>query len=397
MKRKITYIALAVLILVGGASLVKNKVGDVGPALDFTSNNSADELDKAAERQSTQTGESIKLPLKVEDGWQVGLFAKGTPGARDLEFSPGGTLIVSLTQSGRVVALPDQDRNGQVDEVKTLIQNLKEPHGLAFYNGQLYVAENNRVVRYHFDEKTLAVKVDKTIIPNLPTGGHDAHTIVFDSSGQLFLKVGSSCNVCIEKDERRATILTSDHDGQGLKVYAEGLRNAPFMVFQPESKELWVTEMGRDWLGDNLPPDEVNIVKEGINYGWPNCYGNQVHDTDFDKNGFDCRQTEPAAHEFPAHSAPLGLAFMPKEFAATNRGNLLVAYHGSWNRSSPTGYKVVKLNVNNGKITGPEDFLTGFLEGSTATGRPVDLIFAKEGSLYISDDKAGAIYIVVKK
>ena len=200
------------------------------------------------------------------------------------------------------------------------------------------------------------------------------------------------------------------------KIFASGLRNSVFFTWHPKTKKLWATDMGRDFLGDNLPPEEINIVEEGKHYGWPYCYGHQVYDIDFDtskKVEEFCKTTEPSHIEYQAHSAPLGLAFIPTNvvnpFATANKlttsvwpeeyaDDLLVAYHGSWNRTEPTGYKIVRMKLDaKGSYEGAEDFITGWLRDREVSGRPVDLLFDADGTLYISDDKAGVIYRVTQK
>ena len=374
--------------------LIKQKIGDVRPAILPPSRNIAE---TNTPNQPQQPGSALDFPLKVPAGFEIGIFAKDLGSARDLEYSPGGVLLVSSPSTGTVYALPDRNNDGKADEVKPVITNLNSPHGLAFHNGKLFIAESTQLARYNWDENNLKATFDKTLM-NLPTGNHSAHTIIFDKTGRLFVKIGSSCNVCVED---RGLIKVTDQNGNNPKTYATGLRNAPFMVFNPKTDDLWVTEMGRDYLGDNLPPDEINIVKEGKNYGWPYCYGNKVHDDNFDKRPIGanfCGQTEAPIFEIPAHNAPLGLAFIESsQFPSEWQGDLLVALHGSWNSSVLVGYKVVHLKVNGNTITDSDDFITGFLSGSSALGRPVDLLFDKNGSLYLSDDKAGVIYKIVKK
>ncbi|MFI5205702.1 MAG: PQQ-dependent sugar dehydrogenase, partial [Candidatus Paceibacterales bacterium] len=176
----------------------------------------------------------------------------------------------------------------------------------------------------------------------------------------------------------------------------------PFIQFNPKTGELWGTEMGRDYLGDNIPPDEINIIREGVNYGWPNCYGDRVADTSFNQDA-TCQFTQSPIYQIPAHSAPLGLTFInSSQFPADWQGDLLVAYHGSWNRTLPTGYKVIHMKVNGNTISGVSDFLTGFIgvgakSGADALGRPVDLTFDKSGNLFLSDDKTGDVYIIQKQ
>lgn len=193
------------------------------------------------------------------------------------------------------------------------------------------------------------------------------------------------------------TILISDPAGSTPRIFAKGLRNSVFITLNEKTNEIWVTEMGRDFLGDEIPPDEVNIIKDGGDYGWPYCFGEQIYDTNFgQKDSSYCQNTISPIHKIPAHSAPLGLTFINSpQFPSDWQGDLLVAYHGSWNRSVATGYRVVRMKVNGNAISGEEDFLTGFLSGSQTLARPVDLIFDKAGSLYISDDKEGYIFKII--
>jgi glucose/arabinose dehydrogenase len=237
-------------------------------------------------------------------------------------------------------------------------------------------------------------------------GGHYTRTIMFAPDGRLLTSVGSSCNVCNEEDWRRATVLVSDDEGNNLQVFAKGLRNSVFMATHYGTGDIWATEMGRDNLGDNTPPDEINIVKEGGFYGWPICYGKNIHDTNFDKNTYirnPCDETFgeiPSHIDLQAHSAPLGLAFVPEDppgagWTQEYWNDVLVAFHGSWNRTEPTGYKIVRIKLDaQGNYQGQEDFITGWLKDNRALGRPVDILVQPYGVMYISDDKAGVIYKV---
>jgi len=192
----------------------------------------------------------------------------------------------------------------------------------------------------------------------------------------------------------------TDKEGSGFHQFASGLRNSVFMVNHPVTGEIWATEMGRDFLGDNLPPDEINIIREGKSYGWPYCYGNKIQDKKFDSSDKAkqiCENSEPAKIEIPAHSAPLGLAFFPENSAWPRDywNNLLVAYHGSWNRTEPAGYKIVRYKLDReGTILGQEDFISGWLAGKNATGRPVGILIQPDGKIFISDDKAGVVYLI---
>jgi glucose/arabinose dehydrogenase len=359
--------------------------------------------------QASANATDADMPLTLAPGFSISIFAKGLGKPRVMALDPDGNLLVSIPSQGRVVALPDRNKSGIADRIVTVIDGLNRPHGLAFRCApecKLYIAEENQVNEYSYDSKNLkAVKQRK--IADLPAGGfHVTRTLLFlpkPHDDQLLISVGSSCNVCVEKDWRRAKILVVPVGGGVLKPFASGLRNAVFMTMHPKTKQVWVTEMGRDMLGDDLPPDEINIVEQGKDYGWPFCYGKNVRDTDFASHEPTvCREPEktPSAIDIPAHSAPLGLAFFPEHgWPQEFHNDLLVSYHGSWNRSVPTGYKVMRYRLDEtGRPRGVEDFITGWLaKDGTASGRPVDILIRPDGSIFISDDKAGVIYRVSRK
>lgn len=360
--------------------------------------------------EKTSPNTVTDISFNVSGDFTVRVFAKDLGKPRVLKFSPGGTLLASVPSDNLVYALPDKDNNGVADSKKVIVSNEDHVHGLAFYpsngassayNGKLYIADVNKVVRYNWDEEKQEASKDKILFSLPPNGNHNNRVITFSEDGRMFISLGSTCNVCDEPSEKGGSVLISDAQGSAPKVFAFGLRNAAFTTINPVTKELWGVEMGRDFLGDELPPDEVNIIKEGKNYGWPNCYGNKIHDTNFDKNQYfvdPCKDTEAPIFQIPAHSAPLGITFINStQFPESWQGDLLVSYHGSWNRSVPDGYKVVRMKVEGNTITGVEDFLTGFIQGKDVSGRPVDLIFDKNGNLYLSDDKAGNVYIIQKK
>jgi glucose/arabinose dehydrogenase len=344
------------------------------------------------------------FPLKLPPGFSISIFAKNLGNPRVLGLDASGTLLASVPSQGRLVALPDADRDGVSDKIVTVVSNLNRPHGFAFHphhSRKLYIAEVEQVAAYEYDPHTLKA-ANKQKIAELPSGGrHWTRTLLFSPDAQrLLISVGSSCDTCVEKDPRHGTIQVVAAGGGSLKPFATGLRNAPFMTRHPVSGHVWVTEMGRDFLGDNLPPDEINIVHEGKDYGWPWCYGQQIHDNDFDPTGKKksfCKETAPSHIDIPAHSAPLGLAFFPATPAWPQEyhHNLLVAYHGSWNRTIPTGYKVVRYKLDDqGKYLGEEDFITGWLTSEGALGRPADILIRPDGVMFISDDKAGVVYRV---
>lgn len=346
-------------------------------------------------------GGDVEFPLQVPEGFRLGLFAdlKGQL-PRVLEFGPQGVLFASLTKIGEVVALPDRNRDGIADEIIEVLTDLDRPHGLAFKDNKFYVAETDKIVVYDYDSAAIAASNPETIF-TLPAGGRHFTRTIAIYEDKLYTSVGSSCDTCFEDDEKRAAILVSDLNGENLRVFAKGLRNTVFFTFG-ELGRMWGNDMGRDFLGDNLPPDELNIISEGQDYGWPLCYGNRVHDKVFDKNVYKespCKSTVPPVFRYPAHVAPLGLTFIDSEiFPLEDQGDLLSVFHGSWNSSQPVGYKIVKLDVIADNVFESEDFITGWITSDgDVLGRPVDLKFDNRGLLYISDDKAGLIYILTKE
>lgn len=338
--------------------------------------------------------------LKVPDGFHVTVFAE-VDAPRMFAFSPGGVLLVSTPDESKVVALPDSKHAGKADRVVEVLTGLKEPHGIAFYEGKLYVAENDKVRRYDWDETNLRAANPK-LLTDLPgRGGHSTRTILFHG-GKMYVSAGSSCNVCIQKDSRRATVMEFNSDGSGQKIFAKGLRNAVGLAVNPKTDTVWVTVNGRDMLGDDLPPETIyDLGQGGVDAGWPYCYGDRIPDPQFTKPGDNrCQSVIEPKVQMQAHSAPLGLAFYEgSAFPSEYRNNIFVAFHGSWNRSVPTGYKVVriKLDEKGQPVGGPQDFITGWLApGETRKGhwmgRPAGITFGSDGSMYVSDDAGGKIY-----
>jgi glucose/arabinose dehydrogenase len=339
--------------------------------------------------------------LKVPPDFHIGVFAEaGHP--RHMAFSSQGVLLVTDTFNGTVRAYPDRNHKGYADRAVPVLSELNGPHGIAFHSGKLYVAEINAVRRYDWDESKLRASNPSKII-DLPGsgGGHMTRTILF-TNGKLYVAVGSTCNYCAEDDNRHAAVNEYNEDGTGGRVFASGLRNAVGLTVNPKTNTIWTTDNGRDWLGDDLPPEEINdLGPNGGNFGWPYCYGNRIPDQAMSKN-HDCSNTISPQIEMQAHSAPLGLLFYNGNmFPSEYRENLFVTFHGSWNRNVPTGYKVVRVKFNDkGEPEGPpEDFITGWiLPGETRKGvwmgRPVGLIVGPEGALYVTDDSSGYIYRV---
>ena len=332
-------------------------------------------------------GHTLWLPA----GFQVSLFADGVDGVRFMALGPGGEVYATRTESGKVVRFSDQNHNGVADRVSTVLTGLNEPHGLAFRGETLYVAETNRVVRFDLPRTTPVV-----LVPNLPSGGgHSTRTLLLRGD-QMYVSIGSSCNLCDESDRRRAAVVRYRLDGSGEELFATGLRNSVGLAFSPETGDLWATNNDRDNLGDDLPPDRVNILRHGRFYGWPLCYLPGKPNPEYASQAGTCGEVTGPAVAFPAHSAPLGLAFYQgTTFPEQYRGSAFVAFHGSWNRSFPTGYRVVFLPTQKGAPTGGwKNFILGWQEGRRRWGRPVDVLPLSDGSMLISDDEGGRIYRV---
>lgn len=355
---------------------------------------------------STSPEKLESTPLNIPANFSLGIFAKDLPGARVMVFDSLGNIWLSQTKQGTISKLTID--NGRLISQKIVISGLKNPHGLAFDpqdSDTLYIAEETKISKVKISDGLLGT-LEKII--DLPVkGSHYTRSLLFNPNGLLYVSIGSTCNVCLERDERYAAIYSLNKNGSDFKQVAKGLRNSVFMTWNNQDETIWATEMGRDLLGDNTPPDEVNIISTKNNsiqnFGWPTCYGQNIHDTAFDKNTYirnPCQEPFEKASQIDlqAHSAPLGLAFVPDSWPNEYQNSLLVAFHGSWNRSVATGYKVVRLILDdNNQLIRQEDFITGWLTDQGALGRPVDLIFDTADSLYISDDKAGVIYKVIHK
>ena len=334
-------------------------------------------------------------PISLPPGFAISVYASGLNDPRMMAIGPDGALYLAERGAGRIVRLPDRDEDGVADGIEAIGVDLASPSSLAFYqDGSLYVGETRRVIRLSQPDGDGAYQQRDVVVDGLPAGGHNTRTVLFSPDwADLFVSVGSSCNVCDEEDPRRAAIVRYAPDGSGEQIYAAGLRNAVGITFRPGVDELWASNNGRDMLGDDLPPDTVQLVRQGDDFGWPRCHSGRISDPEFGGPGA-CEGVAPPAVELQAHSAPLGLTFYSGEqFPAEYRGDLFVAYHGSWNRSVPTGYKVVRIPMEGGLPGSVQDFAGGWLgaDGS-AWGRPVDVITAPDGSLFVSDDAGGKVY-----
>ncbi|MCW5891442.1 MAG: sorbosone dehydrogenase family protein [bacterium] len=341
----------------------------------------------------------VRRRLQVPPGFSVALWADEVPNARLLRVTETGDLLVSQPRRGQVTLLErDADGDGRADGRRVVLEGLDRPHGLALHDGWLWVAETGAVGRIRFDAATRATSgAFERVVTGLPAGGnHWTRTIGVGPDGWLYVSIGSSCNVCVEQDPRRAAIVRYRLDGSGEEIFASGLRNAVGFDWHPQTRQLWATDNGRDLLGDDFPPCELNQVRAGGFYGWPYANGARVPDPDYGR-GEEARiaASIPPAHDFRAHNAPLGMTFVRGDgLPAAYRHAALAALHGSWNRTRKDGYKVVSLHWQDDGSIAERDFLWGFLADEDVIGRPVDVAEGADGALYVSDDYAGAIWRV---
>jgi glucose/arabinose dehydrogenase len=338
--------------------------------------------------------------LRVPAGFTVAEWAQ-VPQARFMTLAPDGAVYVSRPASGTVERLADVDGDGRAESRRVVASGLNRPHGLAIRGGHLYVANTDAVVRLALADDGTATGARDTLARYASGAGHWTRTIVFGADGAMYVSIGSSCNVCVEKTPDRATVMRYDADGRNGRVFARGLRNAVGLAVHPGTRQLWATTHERDNLRpdhQDLPPEEIDILRDGADYGWPYCWGNRQPNPEFGDQR-RCQGTVAPALAMQAHSAPLGITFLDRAtmFPREWRGDALVAFHGSWNRTEPTGAKVVRIRVKDGKPTAYDDFIVGFQRDDaerTRWGRPADVLVLKDGSVLVSDDNGGMLYRV---
>ena len=335
--------------------------------------------------------DSVRLPA----GFQIQVYARNLPNARSLALSPGGILFVGTRKAGKVYAVIDDDQDGVADESFIFAEGLNVPNGVAFRGGSLYVAEINRILRYDKAEQRLSEKIDPVVINNsFPKDRHHGWKyIAFGPDGKLYVPIGAPCNVCEKNDPRYASLMRMRPDGSGLEIFARGIRNTVGFDWHPMTKELWFTNNGRDWMGDDLPPDTLHrAVRKGQHFGFPYCHAGDIPDPKFGSRR-DCREFEVPEVKLGPHVAPLGMKFYTGVmFPAQYRNQIFIAEHGSWNRSDPIGYRITLVAFENGRPKGYQVFADGWLQGRKAWGRPVDILIMTDGAMLVSDDRAGAVY-----
>ncbi|MDF1643653.1 MAG: PQQ-dependent sugar dehydrogenase [Pseudomonadales bacterium] len=343
--------------------------------------------------------QQVKQRITAPPGFTVSLFASGVTNARVLRFSQTGDLLVSTPRNGQIILLQrDTNGDGQADGSRVLIDGLNRPHGIDFYQDWLYIAESHGFGRIRFDhQKGQTIGDYQPLVTDIPdTGNHWTRTIRIGPDQKVYLSIGSSCNVCEESDPRRGTISRYKLDGSGFEIFASGLRNSVGFDWSPVDGQIYATDNGRDLLGDDFPPDELNRVEQGKIYGWPYAHGDRVADPEFGPGNADIiEQSTIPTHAFRAHNAPLGMEFLTAKALPVQYQNIaLVALHGSWNRTNKDGYKVVSLTWNVDDTITEESFVTGFEQDGHVIGRPADVRQGPDGAIYISDDFANAVYRV---
>jgi glucose/arabinose dehydrogenase len=333
--------------------------------------------------------------IKLPPGFSIAVYSAAVPGARSMAIGANGTLFVGSRSEGKVYALVDRNGDHKADEVIIIASGLKSPNGVAFRNGALYVAEISRVIRFDNIEERLRNPPEPVKVNNsFPDRSHHGWKFIrFGPDGRLYVPVGAPCNVCEEKDPRFATIMRMFPDGSKLEIFARGVRNTVGFDWHPRTGELWFTDNGRDWMGDDQPPDELNRAPTaGLHFGFPYRHGRNLADPEYGKRR---RHEEfvPPEMELGPHVASLGMRFYTGSMFPENyRDQIFIAEHGSWNRSTPIGYRITLVRLRENRTVSYETFAQGWLQQGSAWGRPVDLQVLPDGSLLVSDDKAGAIY-----
>jgi glucose/arabinose dehydrogenase len=334
--------------------------------------------------------------ITVPDGFKIEVYADDVPGARSMALSPNGTLFVGSRGAGNVYALRDKDGDNRIDEVLTIASGLSMPNGVAFRDGSLYVAEISRILRFDNIEEKLSEPPPFIVLrDDYPRDTHHGWKfIAFGPDDKLYIPVGAPCNICLEQDERYASITRMNPDGSDVEVFAYGVRNTVGFDWHPATQELWFTDNGADLMGDDLPPDELNHAQSaGLHFGFPYCHGGEIPDADFGELR-GCEEFTAPAKKLGAHVAALGMRFYTGEmFPDEYKGKILVAEHGSWNRSTKVGYRVMMLGLEGNTVVSYEPFAQGWLQAEEEVfGRPVDVLVMPDGSLLVSDDYADRIY-----
>ena len=352
------------------------------------------------------SGYKGELPLdsvKLLPGFGIEVWADKVENARSMSISPSGTVFVSTRSKGNVYALIDTNGDGLADERYTLLTKGNMPNGVAFKDGDLYVAEVNRVLKFENIESRLDNPGDPIVVfDGYPTDKHHGWKyIAFGPDGKLYVPVGAPCNICLSENPIYATITTINPDGTGMEILHEGIRNTVGFDWHPVTGELWFTDNGRDWMGDNIPDCELNRATEpNMHFGYPFCHHGTLADPEFG-NQRSCDEFTPPVQKLGPHTAPLGMKFYTgNQFPSEFKNQIIIARHGSWNRTKKIGYDVSLVRIDeNSQVIGHEPFASGWLDekSDNVWGRPVDIAIMKDGTILVSDDFADVIYRIYYK
>ncbi|MCC9136724.1 PQQ-dependent sugar dehydrogenase [Pontibacter silvestris] len=372
-----------------------------------SSNNNNEDVTKTGPTETEQATDdtAISLPtgpidkdlerIKMPEGFRIDYYAKDVENARSMALSPSGILFVGTRSNDKVFAVVDKNRDGKADEVVEVASGLTSPNGVAIKDGDLYVAEISRVIKFANIEQTFRNKPQPEVVNDkFPTDAHHGWKyIAFGPDGKLYVPVGAPCNICKPEKPIYAAITRMNADGSGLEVYAEGVRNSVGLTWHPETKELYFTDNGRDMLGDNQPADELNrATQKGQHFGYPYCHAGTISDPEFG-NERNCNEFVKPVTTLSPHGASLGLKFytgnmFPQEY----KNKIFIAEHGSWNRSEKIGYRIALVTLDGNGGATYEGFAEGWLQGQEDWGRPADVLVMPDGSMLVSDDKNNAIY-----
>jgi glucose/arabinose dehydrogenase len=338
---------------------------------------------------------SIELPA----GFMIAVFADSLPGARSMGLGDSGKVFIGTQSEGLVYAVWDSNGDGRADRRVEIDRDLYMPNGVAFHDGALYVAAVSQVLRYDRIESSLDDPPGPAIVrSDLPgEGWHGWRYIAFGPDGKLYIAIGAPCNSCRREDERFATIVRMNPDGSEVEIMVRGVRNSVGFDWHPTTGDMWFTDNGRDWLGNDAPPDELNrVVTVGGHFGFPYCHGGTIPDEDFTDRS--CDEFVPPVQQLDPHVASLGLRFYTGTmFPESYRGQIFIAEHGSWNRIPPSGYRITMVRLDGNRPVSYEPFAVGWLRAGRASGTPADLLILSDGSMLVSDDRAGKIYRIVHR
>ncbi len=340
------------------------------------------------------TGREQLGNITLPNGFGIAIYSGAVPNARQMALGDNGTVFVGSMRKGNVYALVDGDGDNVAEETYTIASDLTLPSGVAFQDGALYVAALSRILVYDGIESRLANPPQPVVVrDDLPTLTHHGWKFIqFGPDGLLYLGVGMPCNICPESDGPYGAILRMNTDESDWEIFARGVRNSVGFDWDPRTGELWFTDNGRDMLGDDLPPDELNHAPTaGLHFGFPFCHGGTIADPDYGQR--PCSEFTPPAQPLGPHVASIGMRFYSGEmFPPEYHNQIFIAEHGSWNRSTPIGYRITVVRLENNQAVGYDVFAEGWLQGRRPWGRPADVLVMPDGALLVSDDRQGVIY-----